>query len=387
MSTMPASILVIDPDSASRNYLATMLEKSGYTVITTSSGKEGLIMAWRDQPSIIILDPVLPDLGGLELVTRLRQDRRTAQVPVVALSSRENSQEMSALIAAGCSEYLVKSTPALQKLMEFLPRLVSGEKPVPKKEGKLIVFLSAKGGTGTSSLCANIAMCLASDQLDKKVAVVDMVLPIGSIAHIVGSAEGGIDLVSAAALPPGETTRDYFAQKLPRVSGWSFHLLAGASNPEASNHMSWERVGDMIGSIRGAYDYVFVDLGRSLSRISMPVIQQANIIALILSTDRATADLTLIVWDYLKTQGIDPQRMYAIQNRAVGLEGLTRAELEKMIGLPVRVTMPYMGDNFTVANNRHEPIAARSQGDSSWMALRQAANEISAMGEKPAANR
>ena len=383
MSAIPVSILVIDPDAASRNYLAAMLGKSGYIVLTTSAGKEGLIMAWRDKPSVIILDPVLPDLAGLELVTRLHQDRRTSQVPLVALSSREDSQEMNALIAAGCSEYLVKSTQTLQKLMDILPHLASGETPTPKKEGKVIVFLSAKGGTGTSSLLANIAMCLASDQLDKTVAVMDLVLPIGSISHIVGYVDH-IDLVSVASMPPSETNKDYFAQKLPRVSGWSFHLLAGANNPEASNQISWERVGDLLRSIRGAYDYVFVDLGRSLSRISMPIIQQANVIALILSTDLATADLTLIVWEYLKSQGIDPQRMYAIQNRAVGLEGLTRAELEKMIGLPIRVTMPYMGDNFTVANNRHEPIAARSSGDSSWMALRQAANEMSTMGEKRA---
>ena len=101
---------------------------------------------------------------------------------------------------------------------------------------------------------------------------------------------------------------------------------------------------------------------------------------LILSTDLATAGLTQTVWKYLKTQGVDAQRIYAIQNRAVGLEGLTKAELEKMIGLPIRLTMPYMGDNLTVANNRHEPITARFPNDSISMLLKQIANQILEVG-------
>src|ERR1035437_4916204 len=104
METTPISVLVIDADSVSRNYLVAMLGKSGYKVLSASLGREGLISAWRDQPAIIILDPTLPDLPGLDLVTRLRQDRRTARLILVALSSRENPQEMAALLAAGCSE-------------------------------------------------------------------------------------------------------------------------------------------------------------------------------------------------------------------------------------------------------------------------------------------
>ena len=119
-----------------------------------------------------------------------------------------------------------------------------------------------------------------------------------------------------------------------------------------------------------AYDFVCIDLGRSLSRISMPIIQKADVIALILSTDLATANLTLTVWDYLKAQGVDPTKVYAIQNRAVGLEGLTKGEVEKKIGLPVRMTMPYMGDNFTVANNRNEPIISRFPNNSAALLLK-----------------
>jgi pilus assembly protein CpaE len=369
------SVLVIDGDSVSRNYLNAILSKSGYTVLSAGLGREGLISAWRDQPSIIILDPALPDLTGLELVTRLRQDRRTSKVTLLALSSQENPQEMAALLAAGCSEYLVKSGQTVQKLLELLPRFMSGTQNVPKKQGKLVAFMSAKGGTGTSTLCANIAMCLASEKTDKSVALIDLVLPIGSIAHIVGYTEH-LNLVTAARLGPDQMTAAYFMDNLPRVSGWYFHLLAGSPDPESARQLPGDRVGDLLRVILESYDYVFVDLGRTLSRMSLPIILKADVIVMILSTDLATADLTTTILEYLKSLGVDPLRIFPFQNRAVGLEGLTRPELEKRIGMPIRVNMPYMGDNFTVANNRHEPLATRLQNDTTILLLKQAANEM-----------
>jgi len=65
-------------------------------------------------------------------------------------------------------------------------------------------------------------------------------------------------------------------------------------------------------------------IGRSLSRISLPLIQKADLIILVVSTDQSTVKLTKTVWDYLQSQGVDNQKIYAILNRAVRLEGLTK---------------------------------------------------------------
>jgi pilus assembly protein CpaE len=369
MEKKPVNILLIDADPSSRNYLVTTLIDKGFSVASSSSGREGMITAWRDHPDLIILDPTLADISGPELVTRLRQDRRTANLPLIALGHQDHPMEKAALLAAGCNEYLVKSGLTLQTLLDIIPRVIKSEEAAGSK-GKLIVFLSAKGGTGTSSLCANIAMAIASQKIGKKVAVIDLVLPIGSIANIVGYKESA-NLVTVAAQEASQLTQAYFKDNLPHILSWNFNLLAGAPDPESANHLSGEKVGGIVNAIVEAYDYIVVDLGRSLSRISMPIIQQADVIALILSTDVATANLTLTVWEYLKTQGVDPARMYAIQNRAVGLEGLTKGDVEKKIGLPVRMTMPYMGDNFTVANNRNEPIITRFANNSAALLLKE----------------
>jgi CheY-like chemotaxis protein len=63
MELKPISVLVIDGDDVSRNYLTLMLHNSGYSVLSVSLGREGLITPWKDLPDIIIMDPVLTDLS------------------------------------------------------------------------------------------------------------------------------------------------------------------------------------------------------------------------------------------------------------------------------------------------------------------------------------
>jgi len=314
-------------------------------------------------------------------VKRLRQDRRTSKVPCVALSSRQDSQDMDALLSAGCNEYIPKSIQAVPRLLELIPHSLRGESEAPKKRGILVAFLSAKGGTGTSSLCANIAMCLGSEKIETRVAVMDLVLPIGSIADIVGYNDR-LNLVTAAMQDPAQTTAAFFKDNLPRVPNWYFHLLAGSPNPESGNQLAVNRLDQILNAIMESYDYILVDMGRTLSRISLPIIQKADVVVPIVSTDLSTAILTRTVWEYLKNQGIDPRRLYALQNRAVGLEGLTKAELEQMTGLQIRLIMPFMGGNFTIANNRHEPVIEKFSNDSSALILKQAASQIAELAQQ-----
>ena len=381
MKPSPTLILVIDGDAASRNYLAAVLGKVGYTVLTATLGREGLIAAWKDTPDLIILDPVLPDLTGLELISRLRKDHRTATLPCVALSSRQDSQDMVAMLAAGCNEYLPKSGQSVPHLLELIPRLAKSGSTPRIKNGTLTVFLSAKGGLGTSSLCANLAMCHGSEQTEASVAVMDMVLPVGSLAEIVGI-DSPLNLVTASNQKADQTTPEFFKEKLPRIPNWYFHLLAGSPDPASATNLVAERVDVILASILAAFDLVFVDVGRSLSRICLPVIKKADTVVLVVGTDLSSSTQTRTVWDYLKGQGVDPQRLFVLQNRSVGLEGLTKTEFEQMTGLQVRVTIPYMSGNLTIANNRHEPVLQRFPDDSVALTLRDITHQVAELGRQ-----
>lgn len=379
---MPSkTILLADENTASRSFLSATLREKHFTVLEAPSGKEALIVAWRDEPDLILFDPVLSDIQDDEFISKLKTNPRTKNTPLVALSSDPGPARRDACIDAGVDEYLVKSSQALASLEESLNRFFhrSGAAEAvndgEKAPGKLIVFLSAKGGTGTSCLCANIAMNIKHTQPGSRVVVVDLVLPIGSIGPIVGY-NGKSNIMTVTDLATSQIGGDYFLKSLPKPELWEFQLLPGSPDPQSSNALKGERVGPVVDALRSTYDYVIVDIGRSLSRISLPLIQKADLIALISSTDQSCIQLTQITCQYLQSQGIDSQKIYPILNRAVGLEGATKIEAEAIIGLPIITTMPYMGGNFSMANNMHQPLIVKYPTNTAAIILRDLALDM-----------
>ena len=377
------TILVVDENPASRAYLGNHLRAQQFTILEAPTAKEGLIVAWQNVPDLVLFDPTLGDVPDQDFIQKLRQDSRTSKTRLIALSSDPSPARREACLRAGVDEYLVKSSQAISLLEQSLTRFFSAEQPTQataqekqeKKNGLLVVFLSAKGGTGTSSLCANLAMNIQQGQPESRVVVADLVLPIGSIGPIVG-VEGELNLVTVADLPSDQTGNEYFHKNLPQPEHWKFQVLTGSSDPQHGNSIKGERIGQIVEGLCSTYDFVILDIGRSLSRISLPLIQKADLIILIVSTDQSTIKLTKTVYDYLQTQGVKSQNMYAILNRAVGLEGLTKAQAEEIIGLPIKTTMPYMGGNFALANNLNQPITVKYPTDTASIILKGAAEEI-----------
>jgi pilus assembly protein CpaE len=378
------SILLVDQNEASRVYLSTSLHEKEYSVIQAGSGKEALISAWRDNPDLILFDPVFPDISEVDFIQKLRRDARTKSTRLIAFSSDPAPDRREACMNAGVDEYIVKSPDALSELHQVLDHIeISAAQPTKAPEpelkekgnGLLIVFLSAKGGTGTSSLCANLAMNIKELEPEGSVVVADLVLPIGSIAQIVGY-EGELNLATVADLPSGQTNDEYFRTNLPEPEQWNFQLLAGSPDPQHGNNLKVNRIGEIVDILRNAYDFILLDLGRSLSRISLPLIQQADLIPLIVSTDLSTVELTKVVWEYLQAQDVDMQKIYPILNRAVGLDGLTKTEAEEVIGFSIKMTMPYLGGNFALANNLSQPITVKYPEDTASIIFKDMAGDI-----------
>lgn len=374
-------ILIVDTDVATRNFIARNLVAQNYEVIQAGSGKEGLIFAWRDRPDLIVIDPTIPDLRGEELSTRLRQDPRTSTIPIVALSSDPSVMRIKSCLDAGYNEYITKSGQAISTLNETINRLLGITAVTARQGGLLIVFASAKGGAGTSSLCANIAMNICQSQPEAKVAVVDMVLPIGSIAPLVGY-EGTQNLITVSDIPPLEINSDYFKKELKEIPLWQFSLLAGSPDPESSNYLNVARIWDIVAGVRSAFDYVLVDLGRSLSKISLPLIQHADLITLVVSTDMSSVSLTKVLLDYLKNKGVHENRIYTILNRAIGLEGVSKPDAEKILGIPIKSAVPYLGGNFALANNQHQPYSLKFPKETAAFIFTEVAKEMTALARK-----
>jgi len=156
--------------------------------------------------------------------------------------------------------------------------------------------------------------------------------------------------------------------------------LPGSPDPGTAGDFNVSHAPNIIDTLRKAYDYVLVDFGRSFSRISLPIIQEADVAVMVLSNDLSTVTLTKRTLDYMQEQGVHQERIYPMLNRAVGLEGLTKAEAEKILEIGIRTTVPYMRSNLTLANNQNVPIETKFPTDSANFVFKQMAVEISQMG-------
>ncbi len=99
------TLLVIDDEKQIRRLLELTLSASGYKVLLSVNGKEGLIDAATNHPSLILLDLGLPDIDGQEILIKIRE---WYQKPVIVLSVRNSEEEIIRALDNGANDYLTK---------------------------------------------------------------------------------------------------------------------------------------------------------------------------------------------------------------------------------------------------------------------------------------
>jgi CheY-like chemotaxis protein len=82
------SVLVVDDEPANLDLLEGLLEPAGFGVLKAASGREGIEMARSEMPSLILLDLMMPDLSGFDVVEALRADEATCEIPIMVLTAK-----------------------------------------------------------------------------------------------------------------------------------------------------------------------------------------------------------------------------------------------------------------------------------------------------------
>lgn len=103
-----ASLLLAEDDEMTRRLLAAILTRGGHTVIEARNGEEAVDRVQRERPTLVLMDLDMPVLTGQEACHQLRQDRATAAIPIVAVTSRDYRRELEVLREIGFSGYLQK---------------------------------------------------------------------------------------------------------------------------------------------------------------------------------------------------------------------------------------------------------------------------------------
>lgn len=138
-------ILVVDDEVALLEVMKTSLEIEGFDVVTAMSGEIGLVSAVVDEPDIILLDIMMPDIDGWEICERLRSDRRTKYIPIIMLTALGETHHIVKGFEYGADDYIAKPFNSAELFARIKSVLLKASKgmvldPLTRLPGKHQVY-------------------------------------------------------------------------------------------------------------------------------------------------------------------------------------------------------------------------------------------------------
>ncbi|MFH1650809.1 MAG: response regulator [Chloroflexota bacterium] len=118
---MKKKILIVEDNPQNMRLMEMVLQSGGYALVKAGDGPEALQTAQRERPDLIIMDIQLPEMSGLEVTRRLRQDPELRQVPIIAVTAYAMKGDRERFLEAGCTSYISKPIDTRK-----LPLMVAG---------------------------------------------------------------------------------------------------------------------------------------------------------------------------------------------------------------------------------------------------------------------
>ncbi len=120
MAQNKEKILLIEDSESMREVLTTKLELQDYEVEAAATGKNGLDKAKTFQPDLVVLDLMLPQINGLDVLEKMKANEQTDQIPVVIYSQVEDQDKIDKGMKLGAEGYFVKSESDLEGMVQSI---------------------------------------------------------------------------------------------------------------------------------------------------------------------------------------------------------------------------------------------------------------------------
>jgi len=346
---MAEKILIVDDDIDSLKLIGLMLQRHGYEVVAANSGSQALGKADAELPNLIILDVMMPDMNGLEVSKRLRQNPRTQKIPIIMFTAKTLIDDKVKGFEAGADDYLTKPThPAelASRVKAILARSAakqaaennaagnsSAAEPVAPRRGSSIGVIGAKGGVGTTTVALNLATGLL--QAGEQPILVDFRLGVGSLGVSMGFARSqGL----ARLLQKGESAINPQAVEGELVTHQSgLRLLLSTSNPQ-ENQIQYDTntALSIVRNLRTMAQPLVADLGSGLTDIARATLSEFDRIIVIVEPNKTTLSMAQNLIQEMESQTGAGRLNVVVVNRAQSSLQTPWHEVENMLGRDVK---------------------------------------------------
>ncbi len=372
-SNMSEKILIIDDDLDTLRLVGLMLQRQGYQISAATNGQQGLDKAFEEDPDLILLDIMMPDMDGYEVTRRLRQNPSTTETPILMFTAKTQLDDKVIGFEVGANDYLTKPTHPSElqaRVKTLLARggekkatSVSLDKDDNQNQGYVIGVLGARGGLGTTTLAVNLGASLVA-RTKSEVIVAEMLPGQGALALDIGAenSKGLVDLLSLNKLP--EVTRDKVREVLTH-HGSGLKLLLASDRPRdmhlINQVVNYEAVVKRLAALAR---FVILDLGVGLQPFADKIIPVCDQVFVILEGVPNTIIHTKALIDDIAALGINKKNVNVVLNNRIRSDTqLASSQVQTKLGHEIISTLTPAPELFVQATRMQTP-AVLCQPDS-----------------------
>ncbi|HEY3476053.1 MAG TPA: response regulator [Anaerolineales bacterium] len=323
---MSEKILIIDDDLDTLRLVGLMLQRQGYQISAATNGQQGLEKAFEEDPSLILLDVMMPDMDGYEVTRRLRQNPATVNTPILMFTAKTQLDDKVVGFEVGANDYLTKPThpSELQARVKTLLSRVNDKRVTTgslndDRRGYVIGVLGARGGLGTTTMAVNLGAGLQS-RTKSEIIVAEMLPGQGALALEIGVAnsKGLVDLLSMNKL--SEITRDRVQEALIQ-HGSGLKLLLASDRPRdmhlINQTANYETV---VKKLSRLARFVVLDLGVGIQPFAEKLLPLCNEVLIVLEGNPNTITHTRALIDDIAALGISRKNIRVVLNNRIRSE-------------------------------------------------------------------
>jgi len=334
---MAEKILIVDDDVDSLKLIGLMLQRHGYTVVAANSGKQALVKADAERPDLIILDWMMPDLSGIDVLKQLKSSGNTKDIPTIMFTAKTLIYDKVVAFEGGADDYLTKPThPAelASRVRAILARSEAQKRTKKTNRGLAIGIIGAKGGVGTTTLTINLAAALLNDEQNQPI-IADFRQGVGTMGLMLGFGRSqGMHKVLQQS--PNAIAEELIEGHLVQHQTGLRALVSSARPLEAQQAFEIDSALATINVLREMGRPAFFDLGYGYDQITARLQKEMDKLVVIVEPNSATLTVARELIHEIGSVGGMGRINLVVLNRAQSSLQTPWQQVEDIVGLDIK---------------------------------------------------
>jgi len=366
MTDQRIRVLIADDSALQRMHLSQLIaEQPDMEVVgNAASGQDAVRRANDLQPDVVLMDVHMPDMDGIQATWQV-----SSKVPngaVIMVTSEERIDFLQKAMSAGATGYVLKpfgnGELLLQSVRDAYQRLQSrnvllthapAPPPVGLALGKRIAVVGTKGGVGSTTVAATLALALRR-KTQGSVVLFDCDVQLGDAGlHLGVTGEHSIlDL-----LPHVDALDSSMLAQVIQRHPSGVGILDRPAQPELAETVTGEHVRSILSALARSYDWVVVDTMQFYDERTLGVLDGSDVIVVVLTGHLGALRNARQFLGLAERLGYPRERMCFVLNRANSIGGLTLDDIAGVLGTKQVFRLPSLGAQLTLALNDGRPVA------------------------------